>query len=130
MAVGIVEILKMRKILTQPTDGRSSFSPFHNCKYKANVRVVDYFPANIEEFAVGCRVSEYDMLSDYSGGENTDPEEDMRSFRSGKGFPEKDWQWRFAVQVVDANPKASTERMWLVVNNSDAQMLLSLDAAE
>jgi protection-of-telomeres protein 1 len=118
------------KNLTQKKDDRGALSPFNICKYKANVRVVDYFPANIEDFAVGRRESEYDLLSDYSGGEDTDAEEDMRSFRNGKGFPRKNWEWRFALQVVDANPKSSKERMWLVVSNADAQMLFDLDAAE
>jgi hypothetical protein len=100
------------------------------CKYKANVRVVGYFPPKVEDFAVGHRPSEFDMLSDYSGGEDTDPEEDMRAYRSGKGFPKKIWEWRFALEVIDASDKISGERMWLMVENQDAQMLLNMDATK
>jgi hypothetical protein len=96
-------------------------------KYRANVRVVDYFPNRIEDFAVGHRASELDMLSDYSGGEDTDPEEDMRIFKSGKGFAKDVWQWRFALQVEDASSKISKQRLWLMVDNHAAQSLLNLD---
>jgi protection-of-telomeres protein 1 len=95
------------------------------------VRVVDFFPPKIEDFAVGRRASEFDILPDYSGGEDTDPGEEMRAYRSGKGFPEKQWEWRFALQVVDASDKlAVKERTWLVVSNEDAQLLLDMDATK
>jgi protection-of-telomeres protein 1 len=110
--------------------GQDYLSPFDVCKYKANVRVVGYFPPKIEDFAVGRRPSEFDILSDYSGGEDTDPEEDLRAYRSGKGFPERKWEWRFALQVVDASDKSFKEPTWLMVNNYDAQMLLDMDATK
>lgn len=102
-------------------------APFTNRTYKANVRVVDYAPNRIEDFAVGHKSSEMDILSDYSGGEETDHEEDLRIFRSGKGFPKKVWEWRFALQVEDASSKDSKERLWLIVDNHAAQGLLGLE---
>jgi len=120
----IAEILKPRALLAEDLE---SDSPFTVCKYRAHVRVVDYFPHNVEDFAVGRRATEYDMLSDYSGGEDTDPEEDMRIFRSGKGFKKNVWEWRFALQVEDANKKGSKDRIWLIVDNLAAQGLLGLD---
>jgi protection-of-telomeres protein 1 len=102
-------------------------SPFTLSKYRSIVRVVDYFPHKIEDFAVGRRASEFDMLSDYSGGEDTDPGEDMRIFKSGKGFAKHVWEWRFALQVEDASSKDSKERLWLVVDNHAAQALLGLE---
>ncbi|KAH8805697.1 hypothetical protein F5884DRAFT_800255 [Xylogone sp. PMI_703] len=108
-------------------------SPFTVAKYRANVNVVDYFPDKIEDFAVGRRLSDYDMLSDYSGGEDSDVEEDMRNFRDGKGFRERVWEWRFALQVEEARKKDEVgnakekERMWLMVDNQAAQMLLGLE---
>jgi protection-of-telomeres protein 1 len=126
----LADILKPRRLASGKYSSRDYLSPFDICKYKANVRVVDYFPPKIEDFAVGRRPSEFDMLSDYSGGEDTDPEEDMRAFRTGKGFPKRNWEWRFALQVVDATDKASTEPMWLMVGNYDAHTLLSMDATK
>lgn len=89
--------------------------------------MVDYFPSKIENFAVGRRASEYDMLSDYSEGEDTDLDEDMRNFRSGNGFTRNIWEWRFAVQVEDAHPKGSKDRIWVMLDNNSAQYLLGLD---
>lgn len=66
------------------------------------------------------------MLSDYSGDEDTDHEEDLRNFRKGKGFGRKVWEWRFALQVEDAS-KDAKERIWLMVDNHAAQGLLNLE---
>lgn len=125
--VSFQDILKPQILLREDkTDEK--LSPFTLCKYKATVRVVDYFPHRIEDFAVGHKPSEMDMLSDYSGGEDTDREEDLRIFRSGKGFSKKVWEWRFALQVEDASTKDSKERLWLMVDNHVAQGLLNLEA--
>lgn len=106
--------------------------PFVNQKYRANVRVVDFFPDRLEDFAVGRRKTDYDVLSDYSGGESTDNDEDMRAFRKGKGFGgEKVWSWRFSLLVEDlADRELVGQRpcIWLNVDNQAGQMLLNMDA--
>lgn len=115
------------------TSGSEYLLPFENVKHRAAVRVIDFWPNKLEDFAVGRRVSEYEVLSDYSGGESTDNEEDMRLFREGKGYGgEKTWEWRFALRVQDANNKARSPKdtMWLVVDNQAAQMLLNMDAVK
>jgi protection-of-telomeres protein 1 len=103
--------------------------PFDVCKYRANVRVLNFFPDKVEDFAVGRRATEYDMLSDYSGGEDTDVEADRRMFKNGKGFAKK-YEWRFALEVEDADPTSKKERMWLLVDNHSAQALLNMDATK
>ncbi len=120
------EILKPSKF-SQTEDGEEFQAPFTLCKYRAVVRVVDYFPRKLEDFAVGRRASEMDMLSDYSGGEDTDLEEDMRRFKSGEGFAKSIWEWRFALRIEDASSKSSRERLWLIVDNHSAQLLLGLE---
>jgi hypothetical protein len=82
-----------------------------------------------KDFAVGRRATEYDMLSDYSGGEDTDVEADRRMFKNGKGFAKK-YEWRFALEVEDADPTSKKERMWLLVDNHSAQALLNMDATK
>jgi protection-of-telomeres protein 1 len=68
------------------------------------------------------------MLPDYSGGEDTDLEEDRRIFKSGEGFAKDIWEWRFALLVEDASSKdAKKERLWLMVDNHAAQGLLGLE---
>ena len=120
------EIMKPRAISLN-ADGRQTLSPFSCVKYRANVRVVDFFPHKIQDFAIGRRLSEFDILSDYSGGEDTDREEDLRIFKSGKGFAKHTWEWRFALQVEDASSKESKQRLWLMVDNHAAQSLLNLE---
>jgi protection-of-telomeres protein 1 len=111
-------------------DGNESASPFTLRKYRANVRVVDYFPSRIEDFAVGRRGSEMDILSDYSGGEETDPEEERRLWKMGKGFAKNVWEWRFELLVEDANPDGNKEQIWLSVDDQAAQGLLNFDDEE
>jgi protection-of-telomeres protein 1 len=126
----IPSILKPRTTKLDDGSNREIALPFVVGNFKANVRVVGYFPPEVADFAIGRRVSEYDVLSDYSGGEDTDSEEFKRSWKSGKGAPEKVWEWRFALQVEDASSKAGKERMWLLVDNAAAQGLLDMDAAK
>ena len=122
------QILKPQKYITDNKTKQEVILPFVNGKYRANVRVIGYFPHRIEDFAVGRRVTEYDMLSDYSGGEDTDREEDRRNFREGKGFGKKKWEWRFALEVEDASSELPKIRTWLMVDNFAAQGLIDMDA--
>jgi hypothetical protein len=124
--VSLAEILKPRT-LTKNEEDQKIPSSFTCARYRANVKVVDFFPHKIEDFAVGRRASEFDILSEYSGGEETDREEDMRIFKSGKGFAKNIWEWRFALQVEDADQMKSKNRLWLIVDNHAAQGLLSLE---
>jgi protection-of-telomeres protein 1 len=100
-------------------------APFSNRKFKANVRVVDYFPHDIRDFVVGRRVSEYDLLSDCSSDEDSESDNmmDMDSFAA-----QRKWEWRFALVVEDADPDGPKHRTTLIVGNSDAQMLLNVEA--
>lgn len=126
--VSLQDIERPEKVFQQGGSGYPS--PFTIRKYRANVRIVNYAPERIEDFSVWRRESEYDMLSDYSGGEDTDIEEDMRSYSSGKGFAKKIWEWRFWLEIEEAgsdNSKSPKKRLWLLVDNSSAQGLLGLD---
>ena len=122
----------MLKEILKPVDivlhGQTYQSPFANVKYRANVRVIDYFPARIEDFSVGFRSNEFDLLSDYSGEEESDAETSREIWHSGKGFSKDCWEWRFALQIedADADTSGSKSRMWLMVDNLSAQMLLNL----
>lgn len=109
-------------------DGRTYQAPFSNLKYRANVRVVDFYPSRIEDFAVGFRSTEFDMLSDYSGAEDSEAEVRREIWHSGKGFAKDCWEWRFALQVedADADTTGSADKLWLIVDNPAAQMLLNL----
>ncbi|KAK8066383.1 hypothetical protein PG997_013130 [Apiospora hydei] len=79
--------------------------PFTNVKFRANVRVVDFRPRRLEDFAAGRKVT------DFAGP--------------------KSWEWRFALELEDASPRAKgekPERIWALVDNYEAQQLTNMDA--
>ncbi|KAH8672784.1 hypothetical protein BGZ60DRAFT_430092 [Tricladium varicosporioides] len=115
------------KMIMKNANGQEVPSPFTLCNYRSNVRVVDYFPNKLEDFAVGHRATDLDMLSDYSGAEDTDIEEERRIFKSGRGFAKDAWEWRFALQVEDAEKPDINKRIWLMVDNHAAQALLNFE---
>ncbi|PQE21190.1 telomere-binding alpha subunit central domain-containing protein [Rutstroemia sp. NJR-2017a BVV2] len=122
--ISLSEIIQPLPLSPDP-EHAGKCAPFSNQKFKANVRVVDYFPHDIRDFAVGRRVTEYDMLSDCSSDEESEFDNlmDMDSFAA-----QRKWEWRFALVVEDADPDGPKHRTTLIVGNSDAQMLLNIEA--
>lgn len=112
--------------------------PFHNRKYIANVRVVDFIPGKLEDFAKSRRVTEYDnILSDSSdssasASSASNPDDsDSHDAPAGK----LRWEWRFMLQLEDALPVprakgAAAQRIWVVVDDLEAQCLTDLDASD
>jgi protection-of-telomeres protein 1 len=129
--VGISEILQP-EILVQGDGNDVTLAPFTLRKYRANVRVVDYFPHRIEDFAVARQTTEFDLLSNHSEREDSDAEDDHQHGHAGRGATKVVWEWRFALQVEDAMAKENGDRLWLIVDNTQAQGLLGLkdDAAK
>ncbi|GAP84120.2 putative telomere-binding alpha subunit central domain-containing protein [Rosellinia necatrix] len=105
--------------------------PFACAKYRTNVRVVDFHPRKLENFATWRKSTESDVLSDYSSdsdsGSDDAPDGTLARY-SGR----KIWEWRFALQLEDADPKAkgTKDRFWVVVDNIEAQQLTGLDACD
>lgn len=125
----VSDILKFENLNTRAADGSLRVAPFTCRKYRADVRVVDFFPSKVEGFAVGRRISEFDMLPDYSGGEDTDVAGDRATWKTGKGAPQKRWEFRFALKLEDAGSGSSKASIWVVVDHTSAQRLLDLDSA-
>ena len=131
-----------------PQHGVPTVLPFQNVLFRAKVRVVDYHPARLEDFAV--RTSEYDCLSDdehdNSSG-NTDarhstaPEEQPPSPSPSASSADstatatprrRRWAWFFTLLLEDASrppPRGEADRIAVHVAHEDAEFLLSLDAA-
>ncbi|KAL0465751.1 hypothetical protein QR685DRAFT_575821 [Neurospora intermedia] len=132
--------------------------PFTNTKYNACVRVVDFHPCNLEDFACGRKWSEFDILSDNDHDDDDDDESDQDSLNSTMDASDDEdhdrgrtWEWRFALLLEDAStpslpaatvaamdkdkrtrkcdrdPKTRT-RLWVTVDNTEAQCLTGLDA--
>ncbi|KAI1117203.1 hypothetical protein F5Y14DRAFT_403526 [Nemania sp. NC0429] len=109
--------------------------PFACAKYRVNVRVVDFRPRKLQDFATWRQSTESDVLSDYSGDSSSGSDDDDNNEGRGSAVlnsGNKIWEWRFALQLEDADPKSKTEkdRFWAVVDNIEAQQLVGLDACD
>ena len=106
--------------------------PFVNVNFRANVRVVDFYPSQLEDFACPNRrrAGEYDMLSDKDESE-LDGSDDDTDMVIDSNEP-VDWTWHFYVKVEDALvPEGQTPcTAWVCVDNEAAQMLLGEDASD
>src|SRR5690606_38927124 len=93
-----------------------SLSPDHyvNNKYRILIRVVDFLPAKLEDFATyGTPPDEPDSDEEYDTNEMY-------------GKKKKIWMWRFAFLVED---KAG-DRMMVIVSGKEAECLLKFEATE
>ncbi|KMQ41843.1 hypothetical protein A7C99_4260 [Trichophyton rubrum] len=105
-------------------DGVEFQLPFQNFRYRSSVRVVDFFPHNLEDFSVLYN-RDCALLSDDTDdvSDNSDPD------------ASRWWEWRFCLLVEDGGPNIpplpsgqTRERMPLFVWGSDAEFLLQMDA--
>jgi hypothetical protein len=105
--------------------------PFTCAKYRASVRVIDFKPNRLEDFACSRMQSQYACLSDNSEAESSSSEdEDIQDMSHGQMI----WEWRFALLLEDATPSKGRNkednRVWVIVDNSSAQYLTGLDASK
>lgn len=122
----IVDILDPDVLLRETAKGTVYRLPFQNCRYKANVKVVDFFPDDIADFAAPRKVSQYDCLSDDGAVEDSDDDPTQVN-----GYDVK-WEWRFILLVEDARQqihgRGQPARMELLVANTDGDYLLDMEA--
>ncbi|KAL1969704.1 hypothetical protein VTN77DRAFT_8257 [Rasamsonia byssochlamydoides] len=110
--------------------------PFQNLTYRATVRVVDFFPPKLEDFAVPYN-PEYLVLSDSDsdgrdGDGDDDDDESVTEGNAGRRR-RRSWEWRFCLLVEDAKPAPPgqpRDRMKLFVWGNEAVHLLRLDAVD
>ncbi|KAH8722423.1 hypothetical protein GQ44DRAFT_741639 [Phaeosphaeriaceae sp. PMI808] len=98
--------------LTSQTPKYNDFTyPFLNCKHRSRVRVIDFFPPELELFA-HC---------------TNDPSWDKRANPS-----KKRWEWGFVLRVEDAKVASNTvsEKLRVFVGNEAGQHLLDMDAKD
>ncbi|KAM0558520.1 hypothetical protein ACHAPJ_004715 [Fusarium lateritium] len=110
--------------------------PFVNLNHRANVRVVNFSPSSIVDFARPRKESEMDILSDdgEESPENSDSEDDdyQTQQMTIEDFTKpRKWEWRFFLELEDATvpDKQEKQRLWVAVDNQSAQCLTSLDAS-
>lgn len=91
-----------------------SLAPDHyvNNRYRIRCRVVDFRPTNILDFS---------KLEEETEDED-DSDQEMGMVRR----PEKNWQWRFAVQVEDEEG----QKLQVIIHEKEAEYLLKFEAVE
>ncbi|KAF3385062.1 Protection of telomeres protein 1 [Penicillium rolfsii] len=92
--------------------------PFQNVCYQSQVRVVDFFPPKLEDFAV-----QVPMKFMFARDDGHDP----------TGTPSMEWEWRFCLLVEGTEPLSSNQvraQMKLFVTGGEAVHLLNLDPAD
>ncbi len=125
---------------TSPS-GISYTLPFQNIKSRTIVRIVDFFPSDLAQFAVRLpKPSEFDALSDHEPSDTDTDASSQPSPRHGNGITEEDederkWEWRFGLVLEDGSeekvPKGEERaKMEVYVAEQDAEFLLKLDAEE
>ncbi|OAA66122.1 telomere-binding alpha subunit central domain protein [Cordyceps fumosorosea ARSEF 2679] len=104
--------------------------PFTNASYRASVRVKNYLPHKLEDFAFARLEGDvYDVLSDPeydSSSSDDDNEEDMNSYVTSEKII--GWEWRFHLLLEDAQD--ADANVWVTVDNHAAQCLLAMDACD
>ncbi|KAM3512831.1 hypothetical protein MY11210_003536 [Beauveria gryllotalpidicola] len=106
--------------------------PFINANYRASVRVKDYLPHRLEDFAYPKLKGDiYDALSD-SQPESSDDDEayNIDSFVSSEKIA--GWEWRFYLLLEDVRDSETEPRdkVWVTVDNHAAQCLLNMNACD
>ena len=105
--------------------------PFQNINSRAFVRVIDFFPSELADFAVPCaKPSEYDILSEPEESEDGSGSEISTDSNLTEPATERRWEWRFGFILEDAlgpkNEAKATMEVYIV--GEDAECLLKLDA--
>lgn len=93
---------------------------YQNHKYRALVRVADFFP-NIEEFAVRVDARDPGKQSQYYA--DLLHEELTQSAMDS-------YKWRFSLLLEDASAIDNKEQVWVSVSHEDAQFLLGNDVGD
>jgi protection of telomeres protein 1 len=122
----ISEILDPELLRRKTPKGNEFSLPFQNCCYRSRIRVVDYFPNDLIDFAAPYQESDYRVLSDH--------ESDAESEMDIDAMGDIKWEWRFCLVVEDSghNPPGAGDRaqMPLLIADKDANYLLQMDACD
>ncbi|KAJ9637677.1 hypothetical protein H2199_007167 [Coniosporium tulheliwenetii] len=98
--------------------------PFINVKYRARVRVVDFWPDKLENFSQSLDSRAYNNCSD---------ERDSQDMMTDESSQPRGWEWFFYIWVMDATQPPGTKDplcLKLLVAQHEAVGLLKLDATD
>lgn len=124
--ISIDEILDTSILQVKSPRDNFYFLPFRNVSYQVKVRVLDFLPDKLVNFAAPYHVSDYNMLSaDEASASETDGHDNSSETR---------WEWRFALLIEDAGPRPPNDhpkqQMILQVFGTDGDYLLNMEAED
>ena len=125
-------IISLDKHLNTPPKGAPYTLPFQNINSRATVRVIDFFPPKLVDFAVPRpRASEYDILSE-EGRSESESDYQSNDLDDRSEAEHTQWEWRFGLVLEDALGARQQERATIevYVAGQDAEGLLKLEAEE
>lgn len=118
----VEDILTKSSQKIKSPDGVEYELPFQNIRYRSVIKVVDFFPPKLEDFAVPQKSAQPGRsASDDDDGDNDYSNDFVR------------WSWRFCLLVESAAtppPGEPKERMPLFVAGPEAEYLLRMDAVK
>ncbi|SPQ22028.1 e42c71ff-b66e-4a2f-9b96-fda8cc3d8f9f [Thermothielavioides terrestris] len=139
-AYSTVESILEPTVYETTVDGENAalVLPFTCAKYTARVRVVDFFPPALQDFACSRVPTEFDVLSDNEDDSDCPSSSSEDEAAAGAN---RIWEWRFALQLEDPEPPPTSTRknggktgqrprLWVMVDNIEAQCLTGLDATD
>lgn len=94
-----------------------------NVTFRSQVRVVDFFPPKLEDFAHSLDDVDYNDLPDPSADD---------SYMDMDMTPSPRWEWAFWLLLEDAkkNSRGEYEQMKILIHGLDAEYLLKLTACK
>jgi protection-of-telomeres protein 1 len=95
-----------------------------NITFRAQVRVVDFYPPRLADFAQSLDDPRYNNAPDLT----LDDDDDSMNLT-----PQSRWEWAFWITVEDAlksGEQTAPDRLRVLVHGKDAQYLLKLDACD
>ncbi|OCL03931.1 hypothetical protein AOQ84DRAFT_226728 [Glonium stellatum] len=121
----ISSIIENPYLENKAPNGIETKLPFVNAKYRARVRVVDFWPPKLEDFSRSLNDTAYnDTICDTNDDESHQSDPQVT----------KSWEWAFCLLVEDATTPSSTKepqaRLNLLVAQDDAVHLLKMDATD
>jgi protection of telomeres protein 1 len=102
--------------------------PFVNFKCRSQIRIIDFYPSDLQDFAHSVHDRDY---NDGSSSSSSDESENV-SMDEDKGHKGR-WEWAFYLWVEDAKKLSGVKdppRLPLLVAGEDAECLLKMDATE
>ncbi|KAF2190160.1 hypothetical protein K469DRAFT_699768 [Zopfia rhizophila CBS 207.26] len=124
-----VRLSTVSDILSNPArkitgvNGKELVLPFVNARYRSRLRVLDFYPSNLEDFS--------HCLDDQKWNKQMS-KLNLDDDATVTPSPQSRWEWAFQVIVEDASTPARTapDQMTLIVAADGAECLLKMDACD